>query len=104
VAWAPSPAGLDHGRLGLVVSKKVGEAHDRNRVKRLLREWYRLHRHELRDSWDLVVIAHPGSQELGLAEVCRQMGELVAWLNKKGRRDVPPAGGRTPGSAPRNEP
>lgn len=47
---------LDYPRLGLVVSKKVGNAVARNRWKRALREAFRLQQHELPQSLDLVVL------------------------------------------------
>lgn len=43
-------------RLGLAVTKKTGCAVQRNRVKRVLREFYRLHQHELPDNVDIVVV------------------------------------------------
>ena len=44
------------GRLGLTVTKKVGNAVVRNRIKRMLREWMRLHGWVPR-GWDLVLVA-----------------------------------------------
>ena len=44
-------------RLGLTVGKKVGGAVVRNRVRRRLREIYRLHEGELREGYDIVVVA-----------------------------------------------
>ncbi|HBI63755.1 MAG TPA: ribonuclease P protein component [Clostridiales bacterium] len=45
------------GRLGITVGVKLGGAVQRNRIKRLIREVYRLHRDELRPNTDLVVVA-----------------------------------------------
>ena len=46
-------------RLGLKVSKKVGNAVIRNRMKRMFRELFRLHQTILPDRCDLVIVAHP---------------------------------------------
>lgn len=45
------------GRLGITAGVKLGHAVQRNRVKRLIREAYRLHKHELRPNTDLVIVA-----------------------------------------------
>ncbi|MDO4286761.1 MAG: ribonuclease P protein component [Eubacteriales bacterium] len=45
------------GRLGITAGVKLGSAVQRNRVKRLIREAYRLHRDELRPNTDIVVVA-----------------------------------------------
>ena len=44
------------GRLGITVTKKVGNAVVRNRIKRMLREWMRLHGWVPR-GWDIVLVA-----------------------------------------------
>lgn len=44
-------------RVGITVSKKLGKANVRNRVRRRLREVYRLHEHRFRPGWDIVVVA-----------------------------------------------
>src|SRR6266699_4110006 len=48
--------GLPHLRLGLSVSRKVGQATHRNRLRRLYREAFRLTRHEMATGLDLVLI------------------------------------------------
>jgi len=46
-------------RLGVITSRKVGGAVVRNRARRLLREAFRLHQHELAQPLDLVLVARP---------------------------------------------
>lgn len=51
-----APNGFDYSRLGLSVSKKHGGAVIRARLKRLIREAFRLRQHELPSGMDLVLI------------------------------------------------
>ena len=44
-------------RVGITVSKKLGKAHVRNRVRRRLREVYRLNEEKFQSGWDIVVVA-----------------------------------------------
>ena len=50
-------AGRDRNRIGFTVSTKLGHAVVRNRVRRRLREIYRLHEAEFRPGTELVVVA-----------------------------------------------
>lgn len=77
VARTTGPAG-GSARLGLVVTKKIGGAVVRNRIKRLCRECFRLTPGLLPGGVDLVVIARRGAPELGLAEV------RAEWLRVSG--------------------
>ena len=49
--------GLDHNRLGITVSVKLGKAVVRNRARRRLRETVRLEEGNLTPGWDIVVVA-----------------------------------------------
>lgn len=49
--------GTDGNRIGLTVSGKLGHAVVRNKIRRRLREIYRLHEAEFRPGWDIVVVA-----------------------------------------------
>ena len=49
--------GSPENRIGYTVSRKLGHAVVRNRVRRRLREIYRLHESQFRPGWDLVVVA-----------------------------------------------
>ena len=62
-------ASIGNARVGVVVSSKVGGAVIRSRVRRLLRETFRLHQHELARPVDLVLVARPSIAGCALAEV-----------------------------------
>ena len=80
--------GLPHLRLGLSVSRKVGQATHRNRLRRLYREAFRLTRHELPTGLDLVLIPRrPEHPEL--AELCRALPRLVRQAARKLGREAP---------------
>ena len=49
--------GTQENRIGLTVSRKLGHAVVRNRVRRRLREIYRLHEANFLPGWDVVVVA-----------------------------------------------
>lgn len=44
-------------RLGVVVSKEVGAATYRNRIKRVCREFFRFHKHRIKGTFDIIILA-----------------------------------------------
>lgn len=66
--WLRLPPG-SRSRLGVVTSAKVGNAVERNRARRLLRECYRLHQREFGFALDLVLVARPSIKGKSFAEV-----------------------------------
>ena len=61
--------GLGINRIGISVSKKVGNSVVRHRVTRLIRESYRLHEDIFNSGLDIVIIARPGAAAVGYQEV-----------------------------------
>jgi len=66
--WQRLPAGAP-SRLGVITSSKIGGAVVRNRARRLLRESFRLHQHDLAQPVDLVLIARQSIAEKAFAGV-----------------------------------
>jgi ribonuclease P protein component len=58
-------------RLGVVTSKRIGESVARSRARRLLRETFRLHQHDLKGTVDLVLVARPSIAGKSYGEVER---------------------------------
>ena len=60
-------------RLGVTVSRKVGPAVIRNRIKRLIREAFRLQQHRLPATLDMVVVAKRNARNATYAEIEREL-------------------------------
>ncbi|MEK7467172.1 MAG: ribonuclease P protein component [Planctomycetota bacterium] len=82
------PNGLGLPRLGIVVGKHVRAKPIRNRIKRLLRESFRLHREELTPGWDYLFLPRK-TINLTLAEVAASVVKLA-------RKAAPADGGPEP--------
>jgi ribonuclease P protein component len=66
-----------HTRLGLSVSRRVGNAVVRNRVKRAIREWFRSSRDHVPNDVDIVVIARQGAASRGSKEIAQELDSLM---------------------------
>ena len=70
-------------RLGITVTKKIGNAVVRNRVKRVLREVFRRNRELFPPGTDVVFIAKDGAGKLGYAAVLAEVSALRESLAKQ---------------------
>lgn len=61
--------GLEENRIGISVSKKVGNSVVRHRVTRLIRETDRLNHQQLKTGFDIVVIARASAKGKGYEEI-----------------------------------
>lgn len=77
VVWAERGAPLP--RIGLTVSRKVGNAVVRNRIKRLLREYYRQHK-ELFLAADYNIIAKRGAASITMSGLCQELDRTLRRL------------------------
>lgn len=75
----------DASRIGLTVSRKVGKACVRNRIKRLAREYFRQHRMNLIPPVDCVLIARPRAAQLQGPDFHVMLEQLFARIPEKHR-------------------
>ncbi|NLK20578.1 MAG: ribonuclease P protein component [Epulopiscium sp.] len=69
--------GKDINRLGISVSKKVGNSVIRNRITRLIKESYRLQENKIKRGWDIVIIARVPSKDLDYKEIYKSLTHLL---------------------------
>ncbi len=70
-------------RLGLTAARKVGKAHERNRIKRLCREYFRLNKAKFQSGYDYVVIFRKGHDIDSLADLEARFESLFAKIRSK---------------------
>jgi ribonuclease P protein component len=70
------PNELGHLRMGISISRKVGIAPKRNRIKRLLREAFRLNHFSVASGYDLVIVVRP-HEPMPLGEYQQALGYLI---------------------------
>ena len=75
---------IDFGaRLGLTVPRAVGKAVVRNRIKRRLREVFRLHRAKIAPKWDIVLNPRRAALDAEFGQIEREMGRVIEKCNSR---------------------
>lgn len=78
--------GAEGNRIGISVSRKVGNSVVRHRITRLLRESYRLHEAMFNSGLDIVIVARPSAASVGYWEIenaLLHLGRLHHIISKK---------------------
>ncbi|MDH3623358.1 MAG: ribonuclease P protein component [Myxococcales bacterium] len=78
------PNALENTRLGITVTKKVGNAVQRNRIKRVVREVFRRNRHLFPPSHDVVFIAKRDADALSYDSVLSEVRRVDTKLREGG--------------------
>ena len=73
--------GTNTNRVGITVSKKLGHAVVRNRVRRRLRDVYRLNEDKFQPGWDIVVVARSKAVTAGFARLSAAYLQLAEKLS-----------------------
>jgi ribonuclease P protein component len=78
-------------RLGVTASRKIKGSVQRNRIKRLLRESYRLMEHQLATGYDLVLVGRDANDEPDYHVVSRELARLFRKAGIHNGDDAAPA-------------
>ena len=68
---------IDTNRVGITVSKKLGKAVIRNRVRRRIREAYRLNEEKFLPGWDIVIVARSRAVEVSFQKLTESLLSLA---------------------------
>ena len=77
------PNSLNYRRLGIVVSKKIKKATQRNKVKRWIRELFRRNKDWFPENCDIIIIPHPNLLNLEYKKLMEIVREKLLSLRKE---------------------
>ncbi len=75
------PNRLNHSRFGFSVSKRIGKAVQRNKIKRQMREIVRLRRADIQSGWDLLFVARVPIAQCRYQVIDQAIGDLLRAQN-----------------------
>jgi ribonuclease P protein component len=75
-----APGAFAWSRLGITVSRRVGNAVERNRLKRIIREWFRMNRASAAAPWDVNIIAKKSAAGLSSHRVIQSLEKIFETL------------------------
>lgn len=73
-----APAKAGRSRLGITVTRRFGNAVQRNKMKRLLREFFRMHKENIVPPQDILIIPRAGSHTLTLSQITKEIGKALS--------------------------
>ena len=73
-------------RLGITIGKKAGKAHQRNRAKRLIREYYRNNKDRFAATGDVIIIWKEKLERLDYESVAKELDELTDAVKNEATR------------------
>jgi ribonuclease P protein component len=79
------PSSLGYSRVAVVASKKIGGAVERNRIKRWMRENFRMNKRLIEEPTDIIVIARPEIRVAVRAEVMAALDAAFTKISEKTR-------------------
>ena len=71
------PNGLDHDRYGISTGRRLGGAHQRNRVRRRIREILRRSPNDTGTGWDILIVARPSAVDASYEELRARLEWLL---------------------------
>lgn len=77
-----SPGRYERTRLGVTLTTRVGRAVVRNRIKRYIREFFRLNKHRIAGNWDINIIAKHGAAEITQDMAFKSLQDILNGIEK----------------------
>ena len=77
-----APAQKGRSRLGITATRRFGNAVVRNRMKRMLREFFRAHQTAIAPAQDILIIPRAGADTLGFSQVAEELRRALSIAGK----------------------